>query len=49
MATIVTFAKENFQLIILLVSLLGVVVAILSLVSEMRKRKRGKQERRNEK
>ena len=33
------FLKENFMLVSLLVGLLGVLVAVLSLIAELRKRK----------
>ena len=44
METIFSFAKENFQLINLLVSVLGVVVAGITVVHEVNKRKRNKQQ-----
>ena len=37
---IATFAKENFDLITLFVGLLGVVIAVVALVYEMKKKKR---------
>lgn len=39
METITTWAKENFQLIVLAVSVAGVLLAIISLILEVRKRK----------
>ena len=36
---IATFAKENFDLITLFVGLLGVVIAVVALVYEMKKKK----------
>ena len=40
MDSLISFVKNNFQLIILLLSMLGVLVAILSLYVEIKKRKR---------
>ena len=40
MEALFTFCKENYQLITLLVALAGVVVACISLVNEINKRKR---------
>ena len=40
MNSISQFAKENFQLILLLLSVLGVVIAFLSLVKEIQAKKR---------
>lgn len=37
---IISWAKANFDLISLLVGLLGVLIAIISLIDEIRKRKR---------
>jgi uncharacterized membrane protein len=42
MDTIMHWAKENFDLIILLVSMAGVVVAFLSLVYELKEKKKRK-------
>ena len=39
METIITWAKENYQLIVLAVSVAGVLLAILSLILETRKKK----------
>lgn len=39
---IMTWAKENFDLIVLLVSFLGVFVSIISVIYEIRKKKKGK-------
>ena len=42
MDTIMSWAKENYDLIVLLVSLAGVVVACLSLVYELKEKKKRK-------
>lgn len=42
METLIHFAKENFQLITLLVGLLGVIVAVITLLHEINTRKRKK-------
>ena len=42
METIITWAKENYQLIVLAVSVAGVLLAIISLILEVRKRKEKK-------
>ena len=39
MDAVVTFAKENFDLILLAIGALGVIVSVISLVLEVRKRK----------
>lgn len=39
MDAIVTFAKENFDVILLAVGALGVVISVISLVLEVRKKK----------
>jgi len=39
MDALMSWAKENFDLITLFVGLLGVVIAILSLIVELKKRK----------
>ena len=39
MDAITTWAKENFDLISLLVGLLGVVIAVISLMYEIKKKK----------
>lgn len=40
MDALMSWAKENFDLITLFVGLLGVVIAILSLIVELKKRKK---------
>ena len=40
MDSIITFAKNNFDLITLLVGFLGVVISVISVIYEVRKRKR---------
>lgn len=40
METIITWAKENFQLILLALSVAGVVIAILSIVPDAKKGKK---------
>ena len=40
MDSLITFAKDNFDLITLLVGFIGVVVSVISLIYEVRKRKR---------
>ena len=42
METLIHFAKENFQLITLLVGLLGVIVAVITLLHEINTHKRKK-------
>ena len=42
MDTIMSWAKENFDLIVLLVSVVGVFVACLSLVFELKEKKKKK-------
>ena len=44
MDSLTTFAKENFDLIVLFVSMVGVVLAFVSLIYELKKKKRKKQE-----
>lgn len=39
-----TFAKENYELVTLLVGLLGVIVSCVAVVHELRTRKRKKQQ-----
>ena len=39
METFITWAKENYNLIVLAVGIAGIVIAVLSLILEMRKRK----------
>lgn len=38
MDSIIAFAKDNFQLICLFVGILGVLVAVMSLIDEIRRR-----------
>ncbi len=45
MDTLFSFAKENYQLISLLVGLIGVLVAFLALIHELKVRKRNKQKK----
>ena len=40
MDTISSWAKENYQLICLLVSIIGVIVGIITVIVEMKKKKR---------
>lgn len=40
MDSMMTFAKENFDLISLVVGLLGVVVAVVALIVEIKKRRK---------
>ena len=40
MDSIMTYAKENFDLISLLVGILGVVVAVVALIVEIKKRRK---------
>ena len=40
MDSLTTFAKNNFDLITLLVGVLGVVISVISVIYEVRKRKR---------
>ena len=40
MDSLITFAKNNFDLITLLVGFRGVVVSVISVIYEVRKRKR---------
>lgn len=42
MESISTFLKENYDLVSLLVGILGVVIAFIALVYELKKRKSGK-------
>ncbi len=39
MEAIITWAKENYSLIVLAVGIAGIVIAVLSLILEMKKRK----------
>lgn len=40
MNSITTFLKENFDLVMLLVGILGVVVSIIALAAELKKKKK---------
>ena len=40
MDSLITFAKNNFDLITLLVGVLGIAISVISLIYEVRKRKR---------
>ena len=42
MDDIITFAKENYDLITLFVGMVGVVIAVISLIVELKARKRKK-------
>lgn len=42
MSTLSTWAKENFDLIILIVGMAGVVVSVISLIYEINKKRSGK-------
>ena len=44
MDDIITFAKENYDLITLFVGMVGVVIAVISLIVELKARKRKKKE-----
>ena len=47
MDTLITFAKENYQLITLLVAVLGVIIAIIAVIHELNTKKRKNQEKDN--
>ena len=49
MDTLINFAKENFQLINLLVGVLGVLIAFIAVVYEVKARKRKKDKNPTEK
>ena len=49
MDSIISWAKENYDLITLLVGLLGVVIAVIALIVEIRKKKMKNKERENAK
>ena len=49
MDTLINFAKENFQLINLLVGVLGVLIAFIAVVYEVKARKRKKDKHTTEK
>ena len=40
MESISSWAKENYQLICLLVSILGVIVGVITVIAEMKKKQR---------
>ena len=40
MDSLITFAKNNFDLITMLVGLFGVVISVISVIYEVKKRKR---------
>lgn len=50
MDTLIKFAKENYELITLLVGLLGVLIAFITLIHELkvRKRKNGRKDARDD-
>ena len=48
MDTIMSWAKENFDLIVLLVSVVGVFVACLSLIYELKEKKKKKTQKKEE-
>ena len=41
MESLSSWAKENYQLICLLVSILGVIVGVITVIAEMKKKKKG--------
>ena len=41
MESLSSWAKENYQLICLLVSILGVIVGVIPVIAEMKKKKKG--------
>ena len=41
MESLSSWAKENYQLICLLVSILGVIVGVITVIVEMKKKKKG--------
>lgn len=47
MDSITTFLKENYDMVVLLVSVLGVLIAVISLIHEANKKKRGKEKDRD--
>lgn len=47
--SIFSFAKENFDLICLMIGVLGVFIAFLSLIHELKERKKKKTEKDNNK
>ncbi len=49
MDSLITFGKENFDIITLLVGMLGVLIAFLSLVAEIKKKRRGNEEKADDK
>lgn len=48
MDSLMSFGKENFQLIVLGVSMLGVLVGVVSVCLEIKKRKQKKQQKKDE-
>ena len=48
MEALMTWAKENFDLICLLVGVIGVILAVISLFHELNERKRKKDELKNQ-
>lgn len=42
MDSITTFLKENYDMVVLLVSVLGVLIAVIALFYEVKKKSRGK-------
>jgi uncharacterized membrane protein len=45
METITSWAKENFDLILLLVSVAGVVISVISVIYEIKQKKQKKQKK----
>ena len=44
MDSIISFAKENFNFIMLVLSLIGVVIGVISVFSELKKKKQQKKD-----
>jgi uncharacterized membrane protein len=42
MDSITTFLKENYDLVVLLVSMLGVLIAVVALIYELKKKSKNK-------
>lgn len=42
MDTVTTFLKENYYLVVLIVSVLGVLIAVISLIYELKKKSKNK-------
>ena len=40
MNTIITFAKENYELICLLIGIIGIVIGFISLIHELKEKKK---------